>query len=188
MKDLKWEILDSTYLFNDTWFKVRKDTCRKPDGTIVSPYYVYEFPTWVTVLAITRDQQVVMVKQYRHAIGEVSIEIPGGCVDDTDENLEHAISRELKEETGYSFEKFYYLGKTSPNPSTNSNWMHMFLATGGEKVSEQQLDEHEEIEVMLYSMEELKQLIREHKIIQAMHVTCIHYALEKLEELSVKNA
>ena len=94
MKDLKWEILDSTYLFKDTWFKVRKDTCRKPDGTIVSPYYVYEFPTWVTVLAITRDQQVVMVKQYRHAIGEVSIEIPGGCVDDTDENLEHAISRE----------------------------------------------------------------------------------------------
>ena len=188
MKDLQWTILDSTYLFKDTWFKVRKDTCRKPDGTIVSPYYVYEFPTWVTVLAITNDQQVVMVKQYRHAIGEVSIEIPGGCVDDTDENLEHAVSRELLEETGYSFEKYYYLGKTSPNPSTNSNWMHMFLATGGEKVSEQQLDEHEEIEVLLFSMDELKQMIKEQKIIQAMHVTCIHYALEKLEELSIKNA
>ena len=183
MKDLRWKILDSTYLFNDTWFKVRKDTCLKPDGSIVSPYYVYEFPTWVTVLTVTHDQQVVMVKQYRHAIGEVSIEIPGGCVDDADANLEQAVSRELMEETGYSFEKYYYLGKISPNPSTNSNWMHMFLATGGIKVSEQQLDEHEEIEVMLYSLEDLKQMIKEQRIIQAMHVTCIHYALEKLASL-----
>src|SRR5687767_11042954 len=125
-----------------------------------------------------------MATQYRHAIGEVFIELPGGCVDETDDSLEAAIARELMEETGYSFSSFENLGKISANPSTNNNWMHMFLAKGGKKVSEQKLDSNEEIIVELYSIDELKKLVRENKIIQSMHVTCILYALEKLGQLS----
>ena len=107
------------------------------------------------------------------------IEIPGGCVDDTDKDSEEAIARELLEETGYSFSSYEYLGKISPNPSTNTNLLHMFLAKGGKKVAEQALDENEEIEVVLLTIDELKQLLRENKIVQSMHVTCIMYALEK---------
>ena len=180
---MKWKILSSEYLFNDLWFKVRKDKCETPQGKIVDPYYVYEFPTWVTAVAITEDGKIVMVRQYRHALGETCIEIPGGCVDDTDSNLEEAIKRELLEETGYSFSSYEYLGKISANPSTNSNLMHMFLATGGKKVASQELDHNEEIEIELATIEELKQLLRENKIVQAMHVTCIMYALEKMGEL-----
>jgi len=105
-------------------------------------------------------------------------------VDDTDKNFEEAIARELLEETGYSFKRFDYLGKISPNPSTNTNWMHMFLATGGKKTHDQKLDHNENIDVELCSLEELKTLLKTYKIIQAMHVTCIMYALEKLGELS----
>ena len=180
---MKWKTLSSEYLFKDTWFTVRKDTCEKPDGKIVTPYYVYEFPTWVSALAITEDKKVVMVRQYRHAIEDTIIEVPGGCVDDTDSSLEYAAARELMEETGYEFTQFEYLGKISSNPSTNNNWMHMFLAIGGKKVQEQSLDHNEEIEVVLLSMDELKQLLRDHGIYQAMHVTLIMYALEKLGEL-----
>ena len=72
-----------------------------------------------------------MVRQYRHANEQTIIEIPGGCVDDTDPSHQDAIARELLEETGYAFKSYEYLGKISPNPSTNNNWMHMFLATGG---------------------------------------------------------
>jgi 8-oxo-dGTP pyrophosphatase MutT (NUDIX family) len=180
---MKWKMLSSEYLFRDTWFTVRKDRCQTPDGRIVDPYYVYEFPTWVTALALTRDNKIVMERQYRHAIDDDCLEIPGGCVDDTDKNLEEAIARELAEETGYTFSKFDYLGKISPNPSTNSNWMHMFLATGGEKTKEQELDHNEEIEVRLYTIEELKNLLKQNKIVQAMHVTCIMYGLEKLGEI-----
>ena len=180
---MKWKILSSEYLFKDLWFTVRKDRCETPDGKIIDPYYVYEFPTWVTALAITEDRKAIMVKQYRHAINDVCLEIPGGCVDDADKNFQEAISRELLEETGYSFKKYNYLGKISPNPSTNNNWMHMFLAEGGIKTHDQKLDHNENIEVELYSIDELKMFIKETKIVQAMHVTCIMYGLEKLGEL-----
>jgi 8-oxo-dGTP pyrophosphatase MutT (NUDIX family) len=180
---MNWKILSSEYLFNDLWFKVRKDKCITPQGKIVDPYYVYEFPTWVTAVALTEDGKVVLEKQYRHALGETCIEIPGGCVDDTDSSLEEAIKRELLEETGYHFSSYEYLGKISANPSTNSNLMHMYLAKGGKKVASQELDHNEEIEIDLVSIDELKQMLRENKIVQAMHVTCIMYALEKMGEL-----
>ncbi len=180
---MKWKILSSEYLFSDLWFKVRKDKCKSPQGKIVDPYYVYEFPTWVTAVALTDDGKVILERQYRHALGEVCIEIPGGCVDDTDPDLEKAIKRELLEETGYSFSSYEYLGKTSANPSTNNNLMHMFLAKGGKKVASQELDHNEEIDIDLVTVEELKQMIRENKIVQSMHVTCILYALEKIGEL-----
>jgi len=180
MRDLKWKVLKSEYLFKDLWFTVRRDTCQRPDGKIVFPYYVYEFPEWVTALALTEDGKVILERQYRHGLGEVAFEIPGGCVDDTDASPEAAIARELLEETGYSFSRYEYLGKTCANPSTNNNWMHMFLATGGRRVKEQSLDDNEDIEIHLVTIEELKKLLEENQIIQSMHVTTIFYALAKL--------
>ena len=183
MKDLRWKTLASEYLHNDTWLTIRKDTCLTPGGALISPFYVYEFPTWVTALALTEDGKVVLEKQYRHALGQTNYEIPGGCVDDTDPSLQFAIERELLEETGYQFEKYEYLGRTSSNPSTNSNWMHMYLATGGKLVKRQELDHGEEIEIQLFTIEELKQLLRDGQIIQSMHVTTLLYALARLGEL-----
>ena len=161
MADLKWRVISSEYLFNDLWFKVRKDICETPAGKIIDPYYVYEFPTWVAAVPVTEDGKIIMVLQYRHALGEVCLEVPGGCVDDTDKDFQQAIARELLEETGYSFTSYDYLGKISANPSTNNNLLHMFLAKGGKKVSEQQLDGNEEIEVDLFTVEQVKQLIKE---------------------------
>src|SRR5688500_13208652 len=180
---MNWKILSSEYLFRDLWFKVRKDKCQSPDGKIIDPYYVYEFPTWVSALALTEDGKVIMEKQYRHALGEVCIETPGGCVDDTDTSFEDAIARELLEETGYTFSSYEYLGKISANPSTNSNLMHMYLAKGGKKVASQELEHNEEIEIDLVTIDELKQMLGENKIVQAMHDTCIMDAVEKMGEL-----
>ncbi|HEV7782947.1 MAG TPA: NUDIX hydrolase [Chitinophagaceae bacterium] len=180
---MKWKTLSSEYIFNDRWFKVRKEKCETPGGKIVDPYYVYEFPDWVGAVPVTEEGKIVMIRQYRHALGETIIEIPGGCVDDTDKNTEEAIARELLEETGYEFSSYEYMGRISPNPSTNSNLLHMYLAKGGKKITSQHLDENEEIEVVLLSVDELKQLLRENKIVQAMHVSCILYALERLNEL-----
>ncbi|HEX8461709.1 MAG TPA: NUDIX hydrolase [Segetibacter sp.] len=184
-KDLTWKTLSSEYLFNDTWLKARKDRCERPDGKIVDPYYVMEYPTWVAGLAVTADDKVVLVRQYRHAIGEVCIELPGGCVDATDNNYEQAIRREMLEETGYEFETAEYLGRTSANPSTNANLLHMFLLTGGKKIQEQHLDANEEIDILVLSFAELNRLLDENKLVQSMHVTTIFYALQRLKKLQL---
>ena len=183
MKDLKWKTLKCDYFFKDLWFTVRNDTCERPDGKIVSPYYVYEFPTWVNAVALTAEGKVILERQYRHGSGEVGWEIPGGCVDDTDATFKDAVARELLEETGYVFDNYEYLGKTSSNPSTNNNWMHMYLATRGRKVQDQHLDHNEEIDDYLFSIDELKQMLRDNQIIQSMHVTAIFHGLARLGQL-----
>jgi len=183
MVTMNWKTLSSKYLFTDNWLTLRVDKCERPDGKIIEPYYVYEFTDWVAAFALTKGNKVVMVKQYRHALGETIIELPGGCVDATDKSYEDAIARELLEETGYKFEKIEFLCKTSANPSTNNNLLRAYLASGGELIKEQQLDEAEDIEVLLFSIDELKQLIRENKLMQSMHVTALLYGLEKIGEL-----
>src|SRR5450432_319444 len=180
MKDLRWKRRSSEYLNRDTWGTVRRDVCETKEGKIIDPYYVYEFPTWVTAVAFTEDGKIIMERQYRYALDITCYEIPGGCVDDTDQSLEDAISRELLEETGFRFNQYQYLGKTSSNPSTNNNWMHMYLATGGRYERAQQLDHNEEIEIYFFTIDEVKKLLEENKIIQSMHVTALYYALSKM--------
>lgn len=184
MKDLSWKTLSTKYLFRDLWFTVRADTCETQEGKVISPYYVYEFPDWVIAIALTEDGRFIMERQYRHAVGLTSYELPGGCVDDTDASLEVAMRRELLEETGYVFDTVEYIGKTSANPSTHSNWAHFYLATGGRLEQAQHLDSNEEIEIYLYTLEEVKELLRNHGIVQSIHVTALFYALQKLGHLT----
>jgi len=180
MKDLRWKKLHSGYISRDPWGTVRKDVCETPDGKIIDPYFVYEFPSWVSSVALTRDGSFIFERQYRYALDQTCYEIPGGCVDDTDPSLEAAIERELLEETGYRFDRHEYLGKISSNPSTNNNWMHMFLSTGGNYGREQQLDHNEEIEIYLFSLQEVRKLLAENQIIQSMHVATLYYGLSRL--------
>jgi 8-oxo-dGTP pyrophosphatase MutT (NUDIX family) len=144
-----------------------------------------EYPDWVTAVGITTDGKVVLVKQYRHALGEECIELPGGCVDATDKDLEAAVRREFLEETGYTFKAAEYLGRTTANPSTNSNLLHMFLLTGGEKFQEQQLDHNEEMHVLVCEFDEFVTMLLSNTFVQSMHVTNIFYALKKLGKLKV---
>lgn len=180
-----WKVLQSEYIFNDPpWLTVRKEKCELPNGKVMPAYYTLEYPTWATCFALTREGKAVFVKQYRHGLGVISLETPGGVVD-KGEDVAQAIARELREETGYRFETFHFLGKISANPATTNNYMHMYLATGGEKVGEQDLDETEEVEVHLFTIEEVRQLLRDRQIVQALHTSCIFFALDKLGELKI---
>jgi ADP-ribose pyrophosphatase len=181
-KDLTWKILSSTYIHKGPWATLRSDKCVMPDGRIVDEYYVLEYSNWVNAVAITEDNKILMVKQYRHAAGVVSLEIPGGVIDG-DETPEHAMQRELLEETGYLFNDIELLCTVYANPSTANNHTYCYLAKGGKKVQEQALDDHEEIIVEEYTIEEIKHLLAKNKIIQALHCTGLFYALIKLGAL-----
>ncbi|WDF56328.1 NUDIX hydrolase [Mucilaginibacter sp. KACC 22063] len=179
MRDLTWKKLSSTYVYKSAWATLRRDICEMPDGRIKNDYYVLEYPNWVNAVAITEEGKVVMVRQYRHAAEIVSLEIPGGVIDG-DEAPEHAIKRELLEETGYEFDNIELLTAIYANPSTGNNVTYCYLAQGGKKVAGQSLDEHEEIIIEEYTIDELKQLLLSHQIPQALHCTTIFYALLKL--------
>jgi ADP-ribose pyrophosphatase len=179
MRDLTWKKLSSTYLHKGPWATLRSDRCEMPDGHIVEDYYVLEYPNWVNAVSITEDNKVLMVHQYRHAAGIVSLEIPGGVIEDNEEP-EQGLRRELLEETGYQFDDFELLCTVYANPSTADNHTYCYLARGGKKVQEQALDAQEELVVETFTIPEVKQLLAENKIAQALHCTGLFYALIKL--------
>jgi len=181
--NLTWKLLSSTYIHKGPWATLRSDRCEMPGGHIVEDYYVLEYPNWVNAVAVTEDNKILMVNQYRHAAGIVSLEIPGGVID-PGESPEQGLRRELLEETGYQFDDFELLCTIYANPSTANNHTYCYLAKGGKKVQEQALDEQEELIVETYTINEIKQLLADNKIAQALHCTGLFYALMKLGEIA----
>lgn len=179
---MKWKTLSSEYISNHQYFTARKDKCEMPDGKIVEGYYVVELPTSVCALSITDEGKVLMVKQYRHPLGETLIELPGGFIDKNEEP-DVAIRRELLEETGHEFSTIQYVGKVAANPGVLTGYTYLYLATEGKKVGQLNLDDNEEIEVLEIPLEEVRGMLLRNEIVQALHVSCMLYAFQKLDEM-----
>lgn len=183
MDNLNWETLSSTYLSNHIYFTARRDRCQRQDGVIVDPYFVVELPTAATAFALTEDNKVLLIRQYRHPISAVCLETPGGFVD-PGENFEDAMKRELLEETGHRFAGVEYLGKYAANPGVLNNFTEMFFAWGGIKVAAQSLDHTEELEVVEVNVSDLPGMLMRQEIQQSVHANCIFHALLKLGKLA----
>lgn len=182
MEILKWEKLSSRYLVREKWATLRVDTCKLQNGTVKDDYYVLEYPDWANAVALTTDNKIIMVRQYRHGADLVSLEIPGGVID-PGEKPEDGIKRELLEETGYSFDHCELIATLYPNPATSNNRTFTYLLTGGVKTHTQHLDEHEILNVEEYTIEEAKALLEDNQIAQALHSSALFYGLLKLKAI-----
>lgn len=175
----KWKVLDSKYIVQRPWATLRVDKLELPNGNVKDEYYVLEYPTWVNMVAITEDNMVLFVRQYRHGAGQILVELPAGVVEEG-EDLEDAARRELLEETGYAFDKIEYICELYANPATSGNLTYTYLLEGGKKVQDQQLDHSEDIEVVKMSIDEAKQFLFENKIGQALHSAALFYTFQKM--------
>ena len=167
-----WKILESQHIHK----YVRIDKCELPNGMTLDGF-VLEYGDWATILAVTKQQKVVLVRQYRHGAQKVMLELPGGAMDARDESPLQAARRELLEETGYGSEHFIQIGCVSPNPANQTNLIYSFLALDVEKVSGQNLDDTEDIEVELKSLDEVIRMARSGELFQSMQVSTVFFAL-----------
>lgn len=149
-----WKTLASRITFEDPWLTVRTDRCELPSGNIIENYHVIDAKTWVNVVALTDDGQIVTITEYRHGIGEVTLGLPGGCADPEDASELVAAARELEEETGYICRELIKTGMSSANWADHSNQIHFFIGFGAEARGTVNLDANEEIDVSLTSFRE----------------------------------
>ena len=181
-----WKVLKSQYIVKDAWLTVRADKCELPSSNTIDPYYVFEYPTWINVVALTTREDMVLVRLYRHGIGKTVLELPSGRVESSDDSILSAASRELLEETGYGGGKWVETGRLSPNSANHTNVVHSFLATGVEKVSEPIWDETERVEIILMSLTDAIELLRENGFFQALHVGSLFFTLNYLGKVEFK--
>ncbi len=139
-------------------FDVRFDTMQHPTSRVSFKRMVFETPDWVNVVAITADQRIVMVEQYRFGAGDLTLEPVAGIVDVGEKSLA-AGQRELLEESGYGNGRWSYLGSVQPNPAFHDNLCHHWLAEDVVSLRSPQPDEGEAIRVHLMTLDEVRHAI-----------------------------
>lgn len=146
----------SEAVFQHRWYHLRRDHVALPTGQVLDDYFVSVRPDVVLIFALTTDQQVLLVRQYKHGIADVLVELPGGVIDAHEKSPLAAAQRELLEETGYAAESFELLAEVADNPTKDTNRISFFLTRNARRVAEQQLDETENIEVLAVPLAELE--------------------------------
>ena len=175
-----WERLGSERLFETPYFALRSDRLRLPGGAIKDPYYVIERPDAAIIFPLTREGEVVLVRQYRPPLERMELGLPAGLVEEG-EKPESAARRELIEETGYSGGEWEPLGSLASSPSLKDNWAYLFLARGVEETSAPDPDEHELVEVIKVPVEELPDLVLTGEIVSSSGVAAVMLALQRLK-------
>ena len=144
----RWELIDTREVFTaDPWVKVHVDTIKLPGGTIVDDYYRVELPEYAMIYARREDGKVLFERQYKHGLEEISIVLPTGCIEESEQAIA-AAQRELLEETGYRAGKWSYIGTFSVDGNKGCGKGHFYIADDLEKVAEPVDDEMEKAEIM----------------------------------------
>ncbi|MFL2944354.1 MAG: NUDIX hydrolase [Candidatus Poseidoniales archaeon] len=150
MNSKNWKTISEKNAGDFRIFSMREVTAESPRTGKHHPFFLLDGSDWINVIAVTSEQMLVMVKQYRFGTSKFELEIPGGIIEKGESPIEAGV-RELKEETGYAGIDPKYLGYVDPNPAFQTNKCHTIIIQNCEKVDIQNLDPGEDIEVEIIS-------------------------------------
>jgi 8-oxo-dGTP pyrophosphatase MutT (NUDIX family) len=170
----RWKALETEALQDCAVFTVSRTLTESPNTGERHSFFRIDSADWVNVVPITPAGEIVMVRQYRHGLREVTLEIPGGMVD-PGEAPQQAAARELLEETGYRAQRIEPLGSVNPNPALFGNRLFAFAAHGCERVAEVANENTEETVVELVAPAALRRLLREGRIDHGLVMASLYF-------------
>ncbi len=166
----KWQTNSEKNIGNFRIFQLNSAQRINPSNQKIGEFYCLKSPNWVNIMPITKDNKIVFVKQYRHGSDSITIELPAGIIEPNEEPIA-AARRECVEETGYESNLSpEFLGTILPNPAFMNNNCYCYFWKDCERKFEQSLDEFEDIEVLLLSVEETKDKIKSGEINHSLAV------------------
>lgn len=174
MKIPRWNTLRSESVLSTPIFDLNRRRSAHPRRG-EHDFYILEVPHWVNIIPLTPENEVVMVRQFRHGITEFTLEIPGGMVDPDDPHPEYAARREMREESGYDSDSIVELGRVHPNPAIHPNYCYTYLARDVRRVTEPTFDTTEETEVVLVPLADIKEMIATGRITHALVIAAFSF-------------
>ena len=172
----------SRFVINNKWCQVRQDEIELPNGQIIDDFFVNVRPNIALVFATTEQQELVLVRQYRHGVGEILLELPAGSFNPAEESGKSAAARELAEETGYVAEEILELATLYDNPVKDTNSIYLYFAKNVKLASKVELDITEDIEVVLVPISEVLVKIKRREICVSGSIAAIFLGLEFLNK------
>lgn len=180
----KWELIKSEMALNEKWYKVRKDTVKLPNGKVMDDYFLGLRGDYVQMIPIFENGDILMVKQYKHGVGDFTLELPAGMMNESENPLACA-KRELQEETGYEGSNWKELGVFAENPTKSVNNSYWYLVTGLTDKGLQHFDESEEIEVVKMNYIDVIAKIRSGEVVSTPSVGQILLGLLEFGKIKI---
>lgn len=173
-ESLAWTTIDKEIAYTCPGFSIRHETVRLPNGTETDFDYLTEPPA-VVVLPLTSDGKVVLIEEWRQAVGRANRGIPAGTVEREDTDLETAARRELREETGYEADRVTLLTTIEPLNGAADSVHHHFLAEGCAPAGGQDLDADESIRTVEERYETVLDAVRAGEVRDGRAVLAVSY-------------
>ncbi len=178
----KWKLLSKKDASPDTWFPIEFRTYQLPNGKIVEDFSITTIPDVAMVVPVTKDEKIVLVRQYKPGVDEVILEFPAGRTEKHHQNMADTAQHELEEETGINVESVEYFATITPFVTKGTEKVFCYLAVDVEFNSKQKMDPNEEIEVVIVTYKELEQLIYSNELKAASTIAAWSLAKMKFAE------